>query len=336
MPPITAVIPAHNEARTLPDTIRSLRAQTVPPDRIIVVSDNSTDDTVLVAKLMDVDVVETVDNTHRKAGALNFVLEREDLDGLVLIMDADTRLVPEFIATALQELRNPVVGAVGAVFTADRRDSYLRYCQYLEWTRYGNQLARTGKVFVLSGTAAVFRARALHTVRERFGYYYNVGSMTEDSAMTIQMKTCGWRLVSPQACRTETETMGDVRSLIVQRTRWTMGAMQNIAIFGVNRVTLEYLVQQIMLFVSVALMFALILTTVVGGITYGLHFSVFWAAIGAIFIVERIITVEGWRERLVAATMIPELVYALILQWAYVKALRSFLTGRSISWHSGE
>lgn len=331
---VTAVLPAHNEQDCLAATVGSLRAQTVPPARIIVVSDNSTDSTVEVARGLGVEVIETSGNVHRKAGALNCVLERETFAGPVLIMDADTQLVPGFIERALRGLENPIVGAVGAVFSADRRDSYIRYCQYLEWQRYSNQLDRTGKVFVLSGTAAMFRPEALDSVKRRYGYFYNTGSMTEDSAMTIQLKTCGWRLVSPQACGTTTETMPTFTALLTQRTRWTMGAMQNISIFGVNRVTLEYLIQQVMLALSVLLMFLLTVSTIWAGMVSGMQFTAFWLAIGAIFVIERIITVNGWKERLFAASMVPELAYALVLQWAYVKALWSFTRGKTINWHA--
>lgn len=330
------IIPAHNEAEALPKTITSLRDQTVKPDKIIVVSDNSTDNTVEVARSMQVHVIETIDNTYRKAGALNQALASLSLDDNILIMDADTQLSRSFIENAMKEFVNPIVGAVGAVFMADRQDSYLRYCQMMEWTRYANQIERTEKVFVLSGTAAIFRPEALKTVKRKFGYYYNTDSMTEDSAMTIQLKSCGWKLVSPVSCKTVTETMPGVKQLIAQRTRWTMGAMQNIKLFGVNRITMEYLIQQIMLGLSVFLMSMLILSTIYATVVAGLHLSFFWVGVGVIFVIERIITVDSTKQRLFAALMVPELAYALILQWCYIKALWSFTFNKTIVWHSGD
>lgn len=46
---VTVVIPAHNEERDLGETLDALMRQTVPPDRIIVVDDGSTDRTSEVA-----------------------------------------------------------------------------------------------------------------------------------------------------------------------------------------------------------------------------------------------------------------------------------------------
>ena len=47
---LTVIVPAYNEAACVADTIRSLRAQTAPPRKIIVVDDCSTDGTGGVAR----------------------------------------------------------------------------------------------------------------------------------------------------------------------------------------------------------------------------------------------------------------------------------------------
>ena len=47
---IVAIIPAHNEGQSIQGTIASLLHQPHSPDRILVVSDNSTDNTVEIAR----------------------------------------------------------------------------------------------------------------------------------------------------------------------------------------------------------------------------------------------------------------------------------------------
>ena len=47
---ITAIVCAYNEARLLPACLHSLRAQTRPPDEILVVNNASTDETRAVAQ----------------------------------------------------------------------------------------------------------------------------------------------------------------------------------------------------------------------------------------------------------------------------------------------
>lgn len=60
---VTVLIPAHNEAQNIANTITSLREQHDPPERIIVVADNCTDDTEQIATDLGVEVFRTVDNT---------------------------------------------------------------------------------------------------------------------------------------------------------------------------------------------------------------------------------------------------------------------------------
>ena len=105
---VVVLVPAHNEAAAIDATIASLRRQTHPPHRIIVIADNCTDDTEDLGLLHGAEVMATVGNTARKAGALNQAL-RQVLPGLrpwdfVLIMDADSQLNHDWIRHAVDAL----------------------------------------------------------------------------------------------------------------------------------------------------------------------------------------------------------------------------------------
>src|SRR5262249_39701497 len=107
-PLVVALVPAHNEAAAIDATIASLRRQTRPPDRIIVVADNCSDATDDLSLLHGAEVVTTYGNTARKAGALNQALHRI-LPGLwpgdfVLAMDADSQLTTDWIRCAAEAL----------------------------------------------------------------------------------------------------------------------------------------------------------------------------------------------------------------------------------------
>ena len=71
---LTVLVPAHNEALTIVATLESLWRQTRPPDKVVVVADNCTDDTADLARRHGADVFTTVGNTDKKAGALNQAL----------------------------------------------------------------------------------------------------------------------------------------------------------------------------------------------------------------------------------------------------------------------
>lgn len=70
-PRITVLVPAHDEADRIVATLDGLRAQTMPPVRTIVIADNCSDETVELARAAGAEVLETVDNPDKKAGALN-------------------------------------------------------------------------------------------------------------------------------------------------------------------------------------------------------------------------------------------------------------------------
>lgn len=333
---ITVLVPAHNEATSLPATLASLAAQTRRPDRVLVVSDNSTDATVAVAAAAGVDVMETSGNTARKAGALNQALAVVPRDGFVLVMDADTVLVPGWIEAALAVLAaEPDVGGVGAVFEAAPPTSYLELCQRLEWVRYAEETGRTGRTFVMSGTAALIRWAALADVEARFGRIYDEATITEDSRLSIDLKLCGWVLRSPLACRTITETMPTWRMLWLQRRRWYLGALQNVTDTGWSKVTAPYWRQQVMLALAVLLMGAYLSLTAVAVALHGfLVPTPFWLAVGAVFALERVATVwdEPIRRRVFAALVLPELLYALVLQSAYAGAVLQKITRSAGVW----
>ncbi|HEY6788723.1 MAG TPA: glycosyltransferase, partial [Trebonia sp.] len=121
---LIAVLPAHNEEATIGDTVRSLARQSRPPDQVVVVCDNCTDDTAGVAASAGAKVFTTVGNTAKKAGALNQALGKLlstfTGDNLVLVMDADSRLNKEWLEYACELLLDdPRIGAVCGVFLGE-------------------------------------------------------------------------------------------------------------------------------------------------------------------------------------------------------------------------
>jgi len=348
---VTVLIPACNEELHLPATLRSLHAQTTPPAEVWVIADNCTDATAEVAEADGAHVYTTVDNHHRKAGGLNQLLARllpamGALD-VVLVMDADTIMVEDFIERGVAELSAlPDLEAVGGVFYGDDTPGLLAELQRNEYRRYTRDIARRkGQVFVLTGTATLFRAPALAAVAANrgsllpgsVGQVYDTISLTEDNELTLALKTLGARLVSPRMCRVQTELMPTVRDLWHQRERWQRGALENIGMYGISSATARYWVQQIGLGYGVLALFSFLAVTVLGYIAFGVFtIVVFWALVGALFAVERTVTVwdGGWRARLLAAPLLIELAYAIVLQAVYVKSLFDIATGRSKHWNA--
>ncbi|NUU19094.1 glycosyltransferase family 2 protein [Cellulomonas humilata] len=346
----TVLIPAHDEQAVIGRTLTSLLGQARAPDRIIVVADNCTDATVQIARDRGVEVVETVGNSQAKAGALNQVLARllptAGPADVVLVMDADSTITPDFLEVALGRLEDDHdLMAVGGLFSGEEGGRVLAQMQRNEFARYQRVLRRReGRVFVLTGTASVIRAYALRAISEargslipgRHGDVYDTLAMTEDNEITLALKTLGARLASPPECRVVTEVMPTWRDLRRQRSRWQRGALENIAAYGLTRTTLHYWWQQVGLAYGViALHTYLLLMAIALLAADGFRWSALWTAVGLIFLLERVVTAwaEGWPGRLLAMPLVIELGYSLFLQWTFVLSLVQIATRKKSGWN---
>ncbi|MEV0638195.1 glycosyltransferase family 2 protein [Streptomyces sp. NPDC050619] len=344
---MVALIPAHNEQDRIAAAIDGLWEQTRRPDLVVCVADNCSDDTAAIAAAHGAQVFHTRGNTHKKAGALNqaiaWVLPHLDDRDLLLVQDADTVLSPWFAETALATV-NRRVGAVGGVFYGEQGGGFLGLLQRMEFHRYAWELERTGgKAQVLTGTGTIFRSRVLREVRaaRRAGVigggtsYYSLASLTEDDEMTKAVKTLGYRTMSPAGCAVTTEVMPTLGKLWHQRLRWQRGALENLRDYGWTRVTARYFAQQFLMGFG-ALSFLVYLTFMITYTTlYGWPgFSPFWTAIGLLFMVEKTVSVRraGPRAVLVAALMLPEMLYDLFQHAIYFSSLWGLLRRTEEKW----
>ena len=346
---ITVLIPAHNEEGCIAGTLASLLAQDPPPARIVVVADNCTDGTVRLARAAGVEVFETVDNAHKKAGGLNQALQ-DLLPGLgdndcVMIMDADTTLDPGFLAGATRRLTDDrALMAVGGLFYGEDGFGLIGQFQRNEYTRYQRDLRRRrGRVFVLTGTASVFRPRALRAVAEERGKLlpgvpgdvYDTVALTEDNELTIALKTLGALMVSPRECTVVTEVMPSWSALWAQRLRWQRGALENLGAYGLRPQTFRYWMQQLGIGYGVIALGAYLLLIILMLLaTSAWVWFPFWIGIGLVFTLERVVTVwrGGGRARLLGLSLFPELFYAMFLNVVYLKGVWDLTLARQADW----
>lgn len=107
---ISVVIPAYNAAGYLAESVRSVCEQTIPPRRIIVVDDGSTDGTADVAAgLQRAGLGPEIEFIHQQnagpAAALNRGAERI-VHGMIAFQAADDIWVPEKTRWQLQALKD--------------------------------------------------------------------------------------------------------------------------------------------------------------------------------------------------------------------------------------
>jgi cellulose synthase/poly-beta-1,6-N-acetylglucosamine synthase-like glycosyltransferase len=347
---VIVLIPAHNEAASIGSTLRSLAAQTMPPDEMVVVCDNCTDDTAEVSRRAGADrVMTTVGNTARKAGALNQALARLlpglESDDLVLAMDADSRLSSDWIRSAVAALRHSRrIGGVCGTYLGEPASGLLCQLQRNEFVRATRLVPRRESLWVLSGTGTMFRTSVLREVaRERGnrlpgqpGEYYNSSSITEDYEITLALKTLGFRCIAPPGCSAETELMPSWQLLYRQRLRWQSGTLTALRHYGITRATWSNWARQVFFYFRYG---AQVACWIILGWSLaahpGLNMPRWVIAMLAIVYVERIITVlrAGPKGVLLAMLLFPEWIYGMFDGLYLLQALKNEFTGGTVSWH---
>ena len=346
---VTVLIPAHNEAASIGATLDSLSAQDPAPNRVIVVADNCSDATEAIARDHGAEVFVTDGNTHKKAGALNQALSGL-LDGLgnndvVMCMDADTVLDSGFLAAGVQRFTSDrALMAIGGLFYGEEGHGLLGQLQRNEYVRYSREIRRRrGRVFVLTGTASMFRARALRTVAQSrgsllpgvHGDVYDTAALTEDNELTLALKSLGGLMASPDGCRVVTELMPTWRNLWTQRLRWQRGALENLGAYGAASPMFRYWAQQLGIGYSVIALssfWSLIMVTAFA--TDRWVWFPFWLSVGSVFVVDRVVSAwkGGWKARVLAMLLIPELLYDMYLDIVYLKGIFDITFARNATW----
>jgi cellulose synthase/poly-beta-1,6-N-acetylglucosamine synthase-like glycosyltransferase len=159
--------------------------------------------------------------------------------------------------------------------------------------------------------------------------------LTEDNEITIALKSLGALMTSPAECQVETELMTSWRTLWRQRLRWQRGALENISAYGLTPATSRYWSQQVGIAYSVVALwsfFMLIFLQLVSTDTW--IWYPFWLLMGAVFIVERVVSVwrGGWVARFIAATLVLELLYDTFLDIVFLKGVIDIALKRRARW----
>jgi cellulose synthase/poly-beta-1,6-N-acetylglucosamine synthase-like glycosyltransferase len=333
---VTVLIPAHNEGNQITETIASLKSQQRRPDRVLVIADNCTDATAALALLCGAEVMRTRRNPHKKAGALNQVLQRLlpilGPDDAVLVMDADSALDPGFIHHGVRYLASGRFAAVGGTFTGKPGGGIVGMFQRNEYARYARDVRRlSGKALVLTGTATLFRATALHEVVTARGtdrlpgrhQVYDVRVLTEDNELTLAILHLGLRILCPRECTLTTEVMATWGDLFRQRLRWKRGALENLVDYGWTPVTRAYWGRQLLSLIGIIVTFTYLVTVAYSLLWLGeIRLSPLWTAVTVIFITERVVTVRsrGRAQMALAALLIVEMTFDVFLQIVQAKA----------------
>jgi len=234
---VAVLIPAHNEAVVIEDTLRSIMPL-VPAGNVHVVSDASSDDTVEIARRAGAKVIETTSNVG-KAGALQQAIERFGLIRrfqVVMLLDADTRVEPNYFTAGLPMFDSPdVVAVAGCVRTAgDRQLSVIGrilvahrqriYAIGQRVLKFGQTWLRTNATHIVPGFASMYRTDVLPYIDMN-----PPGLVIEDFNMTFEIyqKRLGKVGFSLSAVAV-TQDPSNFRDYVRQTRRWALGMWQTV------------------------------------------------------------------------------------------------------------
>lgn len=227
---LTVIVPAYNEAASVGDTVRSILGQTMPPARVIVVDDGSTDETGVVAAAAGATVIRPPLNTGSKAAAQMFALQFVDTD-YVMAIDADTTLAPDAIEQLSAAFDDAdVAAACGFVIPRHVRTVWERgrYVEYLfAFSFYKQVQDYYGKPTISSGCFSMYRTGAL---REAGGWSNRTLAEDMDLTWTFYRQGRAVRFIPAAVCYPiEPHSLRFMRQ---QLRRWSHGFVQNVRLHG--------------------------------------------------------------------------------------------------------
>ncbi len=226
------IVPAHNEARLLPQLLESLRALDYPRElfAVHVVADNCSDDTAELGRAGGAVVHERVDTQHIGKGyALQWLLERLWAQGLAydgaLFLDADSLVSPNLLRVmdarlargeraiqAYYAVRDP-----GRVWSISLRSVALMLLHYL----------RPQGRMVLGGSAGL-KGNGMVFVDDVLRRYRWPAALTEDLEYHMLLILGGERVTFAPDAVVWAEMPGSLAAAQSQNARWERGRLEAV------------------------------------------------------------------------------------------------------------
>src|SRR5664279_4842464 len=118
-PLVSIIIPCHNAAPWLAETLESALAQSWPEKEVILIDDGSTDTSLAIAQRYQARGLQILTQPKRGAAAARNQGWRESRGDYLQFLDADDLLAPDKIAVQLSRLFSVVPGGIACGRRAD-------------------------------------------------------------------------------------------------------------------------------------------------------------------------------------------------------------------------
>lgn len=218
-PPVSVLVPAFNEEKTIGASLASVLASDYPSFEVIVIDDGSIDETAAAVQpfLADARLRYLRQPNGGKAAALNRGLAAATGE-IILFTDADSVFEPDTLRAGVAYFIDPEVGAVSGNDTPlEPRGALQKMLVVTSHIGTGfvrRALSMIGVLPIISGNLGLVRAQLLRRVggfREIWG---------EDLELTFRLHRHGARVVYGAATRVLAECPHTLSGLWRQRVRW--------------------------------------------------------------------------------------------------------------------
>ena len=229
-PFVTIMVPAHNEAAVISETVENILKLDYPNYELIVIDDRSSDNTAEVVKDLESKYskvkafIRPKDAFPGKSAVLNDAMQFAHGEA-VLVFDADARVDSDFLIKLVPNLEPEDVGAVQARKVISNRDvNFLTRCQDNEMTLDTHfQIGRDAVkgAVELRGNGELIKVTALKDIGG-----WNNYTITDDLDMSTRLHIKGWDVrFCPDAVVRE-EAIMYIKPLYRQRRRWFEGSVR--------------------------------------------------------------------------------------------------------------
>jgi len=333
---VAVLVPAHDEAQGIAATLETIVAQLRDGDRLLVVADNCSDDTAMVARAAGAEVIERHDPSNRGKGyALDFGIAHlaKDPRPVLVVIDADCRLLPgslDALSRTVSGTGRPAQSCNLMVASDDQKPRFgvAEFAFLVKNLVRPRGLARLGLPCQLTGTGMAIPWAAIGSIDLAYGH------LVEDMKLGIDLAAAGYPPVYCEDAGVRSDFPETAAGSESQRRRWEHGHLAMVAascrrllnpqVLGDrNRLamTLDILVPPLTL-LAAGIAGVIATGALVAGLGFGYAPLALAAASGTLLAIG---TATAWaahgREALPARAVLKIPVYMLGKVWIYPRAL---------------
>ncbi len=228
-PPVSIIVPCHNEGEQIEETIEHLLHLDYPDYEIVAVNDGSTDGTG--------EILDALARRHERLRVLHFERNQGKAMGLrmgalvarhefLVCIDGDALLGRHAVSWMMRHFIDaPRVGAVTGNPRVRTRSTLLGKIQVGEFSAILGLIKRAqriyGRIFTVSGVVSAFRRSALHHVG-----YWDLDMITDDIDISWKLQLNHWDIRFEPNALCWILMPETLRGLWRQRLRWAQGGCE--------------------------------------------------------------------------------------------------------------